>query len=98
MSSTAEPRQGPTGDPLPSEALGFEALPDLCIPAEVANYFRVSAFTIRKWLRDGSSFPNAFRVSGSWRIPREDVLDRARQLYGDREGTRSATVKKKEQQ
>lgn len=58
-----------------------EDLRELNTPEEIAEFFRVSALIMRKWLRS-DQFPNAFKIAGRWRIPRQDVLDLAQSLYG----------------
>jgi hypothetical protein len=84
---------GKTEAPEPSEVLDYIDLPDLALVDEVAKFFRVTGYTIKAWLRAGEAFPNAFKVSSSWRIPKEDALAYAKKLYGDREGERSSRTK-----
>lgn len=75
--------------PTPDDTPG---LPDLMLPREAAEYFRVRPLTISNWLRAGI-FPNAFKLAGkNWRIPKEDVLAFAQSLRGDRDGERTPVV------
>jgi len=79
--------------PTPEETVGYDPLPELMLPQEVADYFRVTPYTLNAWLRKGA-FPNAFKIGGSWRIPREEVRAYAKTLYGDRTGKRSPAVRR----
>lgn len=55
---------------------------DLMLLPEVCDYFRVKEYTATLWLRDPEkrAFPNAFKLGGTWRVPRSDVVDFARRL------------------
>lgn len=69
------------------EDTGADPLPQNMLPREAAEYFRVKPDSILVWLRDPEVFPNAFKIGGSWRIPRGDVVDYAQRLQGDRSGS-----------
>lgn len=86
--------------PTPDETAGTAGPPELMVPREVAAYFRVKPNTVLEWLGRNDVFPNAFKIGGSWRIPREDVKDYALRLRGDRDGllapkTRSGSRRKR---
>lgn len=72
--------------PTPDETVGADSPPELMVPKEVAAYFRVRPNTVLEWLSRDDVFPGAFKIGGSWRIPREDVKEYSRRLRGDREG------------
>lgn len=82
MSETRKGAESTTGDRI-------EDLPDQLLPAEVANFFRVSKPIVNGWLRqtgDNRPFPNSYKISKQWRIPKSDVISYAQRLYGSREG------------
>ena len=67
---------------------------ELLTTTRVANYFGLSAQTIRNWLDEDEAkpyderrFPNAFKPSKHWRIPMQDVTDLINKLYGPKETT-----------
>lgn len=64
--------------------------PDLMLPEEVADYMRVKPSTVKAWLRkkDPKVFKDAFKIGNAWRIPRANVLEVTKSLYGDDEGVR----------
>lgn len=78
--SRSEPQQPSLQD--------IDPLPELMLPGEVAEYFRVTPYTLAAWLRKGA-FPGAFKVGGSWRIHRDEVRAYAKSLAGDRTGKRA---------
>lgn len=50
--------------------------------SSLAIIFDVEPYTARKWIIDGK-FPNAFKLNGRWRVPKQDVVDFANQEYGE---------------
>lgn len=68
--------------PQPPEESSSPVEHDLMLPPEVADYFRVSEFTVKNWLNDPKKqvLPRAFMLGGAWRIPRTDVVDLARRM------------------
>ncbi len=67
----------------------IENMPDLLLPPEVANFFRVNNAMVSKWLRDKTDkrpFPNAYKLGNKWRIPKQDVIDYSHRLYGSSKG------------
>lgn len=66
-----------------NKGLKKDDLPEICLPAEVMDFFRVGETTFKRWLKEGR-FPNQFKVGNGWRIPRQDVLNFAEELYGKR--------------
>ena len=63
------------------EFVRYSDLPDLCKPEHIAAYFDVTKPTVMTWLRSGK-FPEAFKIGGSYRIPKESVRAYAESKYG----------------
>lgn len=55
----------------------------LTVP-EVAEHFRCTVWTTRKWLREGV-FPNARKIGKNWLVPVGDVAVQANNLYGGKD-------------
>lgn len=56
--------------------------PDLLPASQVADLFQVKPHTIRVWIRQGK-FPGAEYINHRWYLPREEVIDLARQKLGE---------------
>ena len=63
------------------EFVRYADLPDLCKPEHIAAYFDVTKPTVMTWLRK-NYFPEAFKIGGSYRIPKESVRAYAESKYG----------------
>lgn len=63
------------------KALTLENMPDLCLKKEVAEFFRVRPETVAVWLKE-KKFPQAFKLGGQWRFPKEDIMALAHSMYG----------------
>lgn len=68
-----------------------QELPDLLLVDEAAAYFRVQRTTFVGWLRKGL-LPDAYKIGGTWRIPKDAVRAHDRYLRGDRTGERTPTA------
>lgn len=60
-----------------------EDLPENCLVNEVAQFFRITDYSVRRWIREGE-FPNTFKAGKIFLIPKQDVLDCAHRKYGKR--------------
>lgn len=67
-----------------TEGLTIETMPELCTAEELAEFFRITKPTSLSWLKE-NRLPNAFKVGGRWRIPKEDILELAKSMYGKRD-------------
>lgn len=67
----------------PKPIHNIEDMPDLALVPEVADFFRVTIDLVRKWIRDGK-LPNTTKIGKEFRIPKQDVINLAHQMYGRR--------------
>lgn len=67
----------------PARVDGPEDLPANCLIAEVAQFFRQSDETIRDWVKKGK-LPNAYKPGKFILIPKQDVINLAHEMYGQR--------------
>lgn len=78
---TLEPERGKNDAPFRVRVA--DDLPEICVPDEVAQFFRVERRQVLAWCRDKESFPHARKMQGNkWRIPKGDVLALAERLFG----------------
>ncbi|HYD35528.1 MAG TPA: helix-turn-helix domain-containing protein [Vitreimonas sp.] len=56
------------------QPMTLEELPDLLKPAEVAQYLRVSVFTVKRWAKKGAIASMNINSRGDIRIKKEEVL------------------------
>lgn len=66
------------------EGLSIEAMPEICTVDELAEFFRVTRPTAIKWLKE-DKLPEAFKIGGRWRIPKENILALAQSMYGKKD-------------
>jgi len=60
-----------------------EDLPENCLVNEVAQFFRITDYSVRRWIKE-NEFPNTFKAGKIFLIPKQDVLDCASRKYGKR--------------
>lgn len=53
----------------------------LLTPEQVAEFFQVTPYTVREWLKDGK-LPGT-KPTGRWRVKQSDVIEFANQKYGE---------------
>lgn len=89
--SEPKSRPSPTVSAVTGDRIVAGDLPAMMLPQEVAKYLRVTKDTIMRELSREADleaagrprqFPNAFKLAGRWRIPREDAIAYAQSLYG----------------
>lgn len=62
-----------------------ESLPEVCLPAEVQEFFRIGEATFKRWISSKNRldyFPNSYKIGNGWRIPKQDILNLAEKMYG----------------
>lgn len=64
--------------------LTVDDLPELATMEELALFFRVSVPTAKKWVQS-DSLPQAFKLGGRWMIPKEDIINLAKSMYGKKD-------------
>lgn len=74
-------RADPSPQPIPIHSI--EDMPDLALVPEVAEFFRITISVCRDWIRAGK-FPGVSKVGKEYRIPKQDVIALAGQMYGKR--------------
>ncbi|ANA87291.1 helix-turn-helix DNA binding protein [Gordonia phage Gibbles] len=67
-----------------TEGLSVETMPELCTVDELAEFFRITRPTALKWLKE-NQLPEAFKIGGRWRIPKENILALAHSMYGKKD-------------
>lgn len=53
----------------------------LLTPEQVAEFFQVTPYTVREWLKNGTL--SGSKPTGRWRIKQSDVIALAEQKYGE---------------
>lgn len=66
------------------EPLTLENMPELCTINELAEFFRITVPTAKKYVQS-DKLPQAFIMGTKWLIPKEDIINLAREMYGNKE-------------
>lgn len=64
------------------EPLTIQNMPELCTVKELAEFFRISVPIAKKWLGT-ESLPQSFKLGNKWLVPKEDIINLAKSLYGN---------------
>ena len=64
-------------------------MPKLYTVKDLCALFQRDEDTIRRWLKDGDIFPNAFKVKDGWYVPVGDIKKLMRQKDGQADSSES---------